>query len=327
MKRKQLRWLSSFLLCLVGFPPLSMPQESVSSIREFSESASSIHEFSESAPSVRETSEPSPPADDARIGSETEDLTASPIPERPYGFHQIGLDAKYLVTRPAHLDRNGILKLAMTFGTAGVLYVYREEIRDWVQSHRDPQRDEFLDSARVMGKGATAPALALIAYGSSFITKNPREKETSVLLLESVGFSSVAVGVEQWVLASERPREGTDTDLFGRRGHGASGDAMLAASIVPILSRQYLTPGAEDGGGERFAKLSAASLLYAGAFLTGYQRMNTDAHWAPDVFLGLVTGFSIGQMLCDSHEASRAETARRFHFSAGPGTFQATLRF
>jgi len=317
MKRKQLRWLSSFLLCLLGFPPLSMSQESVSSIRE----------FSESAPSVRETPEPSPPADDARIGSETEDLTASPIPERPYGFHQIGLDAKYLVTRPAHLDRNGILKLAMTFGTAGVLYVYREEIRDWVQSHRDPQRDEFLDSARVMGKGATAPALALIAYGSSFITKNPREKETSVLLLESVGFSSVAVGIEQWVLASERPREGTDTDLFGRRGHGASGDAMLAASIVPILSRQYLTPGAEDGGGERFGKLSAASLLYAGAFLTGYQRMNTDAHWAPDVFLGLVTGFSIGQMLCDSHEASRAETARRFHFSTGPGTFQATLRF
>jgi membrane-associated phospholipid phosphatase len=290
------RWLATFLLCLLGILSLAHAQ-----------------------------AEATLPADDAPVVSET--AQPAPIQERLYGFHQIGLDAKYLVTRPAHLDRNGILKLAMTLGTAGVLYVYREEIRDWVQTHRDPERDEFLNSVRVMGKGATAPTLALIAYGSSFITKNPREKETSVLLLESVGFSSVAVGVEQWVLASQRPREGTDTDLFGRRGHGASGDAMLAASIVPVLSRQYLTVDTDDRGGERFAKRSAASLLYAGAFLTGYQRMSSDAHWAPDVFLGLVTGFTIGQMLCDSHEASRAETARRFHFSTGPGTFQATLRF
>ncbi|HEV8375847.1 MAG TPA: hypothetical protein VGR38_06375 [Candidatus Polarisedimenticolia bacterium] len=259
--------------------------------------------------------------------SERVESVTLPSSGRSYGFRQIGLDAKYLVTRPVHLDGSGILKIVLTVGATGALYSFREEIRDWVQDHRDPDRDRFLDGARVMGKGAVAPSLALMAYGASFLTHDAREKETSVLLLESMGFSAAAAGIGQTVLAAERPREGTEVRFFDRRGHGVSGDAMLAASIVPILSRQYLTPDLDDGRGTRFAKASAASLLYAGAFLTGYQRLNSDAHWAPDVFLGLVTGFSIGQMLCDSHESSRGEAPRRFLFTAGPGVFQATLRF
>src|SRR5262245_17376630 len=147
----------------------------------------------------------------------------------PYGWKQIGLDARYLVTRPAHLDRNGILKVALTVGTTGILYVYRQEIRDWVQDHNDPEREEFVDQVRVMGKGAFAPTLALIAYGSSFVTKNPREKETAVLLLESMGFTGIATGVGQAVLATQRPEDGDEINYFARRGHGVSGDAALAA--------------------------------------------------------------------------------------------------
>jgi len=245
----------------------------------------------------------------------------------PYGWKQIGLDARYLVTRPAHLDRNGIIKVALTVGTTGILYLYREDIRNWVQEHDDPERDEFVDQVRLMGKGAFAPSLALIAYGSSFITKNPREKETAVLLLESMGFTGIATGVGQAVLATQRPFDGEEVEYFSSRGHGISGDAALAACVVPILSRQYLTIYEGDGAGSRFLKMSGASLLYAGAFLTGYQRLADDKHWAPDVFLGLVTGFTIGQMLSDSHAISGAEPSLRVQFSAGPGTFQARITF
>ncbi len=73
--------------------------------------------------------------------------------------------------------------------------------------------------------------------------------------------------------------------------------------------------------------MSGASLLYAGAFLTGYQRLDSDEHYAPEVFLGLVTGFTVGQMLSDSHEKSRMESTRTVEFSAGPGTFQARFTF
>ena len=269
------------------------------------------------------------PQEPGETSAPTGSDVSPPLPDlaHPYGFKQIGLDARYLVTRPAHLDRNGILKVALTIGTTGILYLYRQDIRDWVQDHNDPERTEFLNQVRVMGNPAFAPTLALIAYGSSFVTKNPREKETAVLLLESMGFTGIATGVGQAVLATHRPEDGGEINYFARRGHGVSGDGALAACVVPILSRQYLTVDGGDGPGRRFWKMSGASLLYAGAFLTGYQRLDSDEHYAPEVFLGLVTGFTVGQMLSDSHEQSRMESSLRVHFTAGPGTFQARFTF
>jgi membrane-associated phospholipid phosphatase len=259
--------------------------------------------------------------------SETQPTAAPLNLAHPYGFHQIGLDARYLVTRPAHLDRTGVIKIALTAATTGVLYLYRKDIRDWVLEHNDPGRTQFVNQARLMGKGAFAPSLALIAYGASFATKNPREKETSVLLLESMGFTGIATGIGQAILATQRPDEGDAINYFARRGHGVSGDAALAASVVPILSRQYLTVWESDGWGPRTMKVAGASMLYAGAFLTGYQRLDADKHWAPDVFLGLVTGFSIGQMLCDSHRNSARQSPVSVDFSAGGGALQARITF
>jgi hypothetical protein len=244
----------------------------------------------------------------------------------PYGFRQIGRDARYLVTRPFHLDPKGWMKVAATFGTTAILYADRELIRDMAQERRTESGDDFFQKPRLMGKGAFAPSLALISYGASFATHDDREKETAVLLLESMAFSAVLVGVGQWVLATERPEDGNDIDFFGRRGHGVSGDAALAASVVPVLKNQYLLVRPGDGGGLRAWKRTATGLLYTGAFLTGYQRINNDKHWAPDVFLGLVTGFTVGQILCDSHDETRREQEPRLALTAVPGGIGLRIR-
>jgi len=238
---------------------------------------------------------------------------------RPYGFRQIGLDARYLATRPLHLDRRGWMKVAATLGTAAILYADRDVIRDGAQERRTPGRDDFLQKPRIMGKAAFAPSLALISYGASFATHDDREKETAVLLLESMAFTGAAVGLGQSVLSTRRPEEGNDIRFFSRRGHGLSGDAGLAASVVPVLKNQYLLVRPGDGGGRRFWKRTATGLLYTGALLTGYQRINNDKHWAPDVFLGLVTGFTVGQILCDSHDRTRQERRSRVALTAVPG--------
>jgi membrane-associated phospholipid phosphatase len=248
-----------------------------------------------------------------------------PVEAHPYGWRQVGIDARTLWTRPFHLERNGVIKMALTAGTVGVLYLYREEIRRWVQERSDPGKSEFLDKVSVMGDEAFAPSLALLAYGASFATRNPREKETAVLLLESAGHTALLTGIGQSVLSTQRPFDGEEIEYFSRRGHGVSGHASVAACIVPILSRQYLVVDPGDSGSERFWKVGAAGFLYAGAFLTGYERLDSDEHWAPEVFLGLVTGFSVGQILSDSHEASRRE--QRVRFSVGAGSFQARVTF
>jgi len=239
-------------------------------------------------------------------------------PQRLYGFHQIGLDAQYLATRPWHLDRRGKIKVAVTAGTAGTLFLLRNRIRDYAQEHRSEARDRFLQKPRTMGKGAFAPSLSLLTYGASFLTHDDREKETSVLLLESMAFTGIGVGLGQFVLSSQRPEVGKEVHFFRWGGHGVSGDAGLAASVVPILRRQYLLAKPQDGRVLRVWKRTATGLLYAGAGLTAYQRINNDKHWAPDAFLGLVTGFTVGETLCDSHDKARAQLRDRLSLDFGP---------
>jgi hypothetical protein len=134
------------------------------------------------------------------------------------------------------------------------------------------------------------------------------------------------VGLGQFVLSTQRPDEGDDINFFKWGGHGVSGDAALAASVVPVLKNQYLLVRPGDRGGLRAWKRTATGLLYTGAFLTGYQRINNDKHWAPDVFLGLVTGFTVGQILCDSHDKARQEREPRLALTAVPGGIGLRIR-
>lgn len=224
----------------------------------------------------------------------------SPSPV-PYGFRQIGKDIRFLVTRPAHLDETDELHLFQTgFATAG-LYLLRDDVREYAQEHQSPGTEQLLKNVRTMGKGAFAPSLALVFWLSSYGTGNPREKETSVLLLESVVFSYLGSAIGSFVIASERPEDGTSVRFFRTDGHGVSTDAAIAASVVQPLRRQYLRLEPDDGGWMRAWKVTASGLLYGGAALTAYQRIYDDKHWAPDAFLGVMTGLTVGDILCESH--------------------------
>ena len=229
------------------------------------------------------------------------------LPPTPYGFRQLGYDTRYLLKRPFHLDRRSKKGVAMASGVTVGLYLFRDEIRDWSQDHRSPGRERFLDGVRSMGKGSFAPALALIAYTSSLVTGKEREKETALLLLESMAFSAMAAGAGSFVLATERPEDGDAVRLFHSDGHGVSVDAALAASVVPPLRRQYLRVKPADSRGKRFWKRTGTLLLYSGAVLTAYQRIDRDQHWAPEAFLGTMVGLAVGSTLCRAHDEVRAQ--------------------
>jgi hypothetical protein len=230
-----------------------------------------------------------------------------PVPTRPYGFRQLSFDTRYLVRRPAHLSRRDRWTLVAVGATAVGLYVLREDIREWAQDpdHRSSGLEDLLDGARNMGKGAFAPAVALGSYVAWTATREPRERETALLLLESAGLSAVAALAGSFVLAAERPEDGDSMHAFDTDGRGVSLDAALAASVIPPLRRQYLRVRPEDGGWRRAGKRTGTFLLYAGAILTAYQRIYDDKHWAPDAFLGSMTGLGVGTVLCEAHDARR----------------------
>jgi hypothetical protein len=246
----------------------------------------------------------------ARATVDIDPDTGRPLPRKPFGWRQAVYDTRYLVRRPAHIGKKERNQLLAIGGGTVLLYALREELRDWVQETKSEDRTEFLDTVHTMGTASFAPTLALISYSASFVTKNPREKETAVMLLESAAYSAVLAGAGSFVLAAERPEDGDSVTFFDVDGHGVSLDAALAASIIPPLSCQYLRVKPDDSGAVRFGKRASLALLYTGAALTAFQRMDADKHWAPDVFLGIESGLFVGSSICQAHEEVRQKKSQ-----------------
>jgi hypothetical protein len=204
----------------------------------------------------------------------------------------------------------GWWKVGATVVTAGLLYSVRYDIRDWSQEHRTTGGDRFFQDARTTGKGLFIPVMSLSFYLASFAGNKDRERETAVMLLESMGYSGAAAGIGQYVLASDRPSTGSDVNFFANHGHGISGDAALAAAISAPLHAQYLVPQPGDSSAVRFWKRAGTGLVYGVPMLVAYQRVNNDRHYAPDAFLGVVTGFTFGQLVVDAHQAARGTDHR-----------------
>jgi hypothetical protein len=223
-------------------------------------------------------------------------------PRKQHGLEQVAHDARYLSRNLFKPKKRPKRKLFAVAGSAAFLYLTREEIHDWVQDHRSSGNSRFLRDSRAMGNGKFGASIALISYGASLLTKKPREKETALLILESMSYSAAAAFAGSYILAAERPEEGTSIHFFDTSGHGVSLDVALAASVIPPLRCQYLRVNPDDGRAKRFWKRAATVLLYSGAALTAYQRMDREKHWAPDVFLGFVAGHRIGRTLCEAHD-------------------------
>ena len=228
-----------------------------------------------------------------------------------------------MVHKPAHLDAGGKRAVFAIAGTTGLLYVFRKDIQEAWQEGRTERRTDFLNSARFMGDGAFAPAVALAAYVVSFATHNDREKETAQMVLESMALSGVGAGIGQFVLATERPEDGDAIRFFRSDGHGISFDVAIAASVIPPLRRQYLRVSPEDSVGRRILKHGLSALLYSGMVLTALQRIDANKHWAPDVFLGMVTGLGVGRTLGQAHDEAR-ERRSQLGFNVLPGGFSVT---
>jgi hypothetical protein len=263
----------------------------------------------------------------AEESATTEGTPARKGPEAPLEWRQVGRDARYVFGRPAHLDKAGWIKLGAVVGTGVALYAVRKDIRDWEQRQRTDSLDRFLDTARNMGKLGTPLATSLGFYLVGVARDSGYDKETSILILENLGFAGAITGTTQKVIATDRPETGDQIRFFHSNGHSVSGDVTIAASILAPVIDRHLQVGPADGGGVRFWKHFGTWGLYVTAGLTAMQRINRDRHWAPDVFLGYACGLGVGRLLVDSHRGGREwRDERRVAVDLGPGGVRITWR-
>jgi membrane-associated phospholipid phosphatase len=226
-------------------------------------------------------------------------------PDAPLTWDQVGRDALYVFGRPAHLDRRGWAKVAWAVGIGASLYLVREDVRDFIQDHHDQISGQVLDAARKMGNAATPVATSLGFWIAGAARDSGRDKETATLLLENLGYAGAITGTMQYVIATQRPRDGDGISYFSSNGHSASGDVTIAASILAPVIERHLLVEPDDGRGVRFWKCFGQVSLYGTAGLVALQRMYVDAHWLPDVYFGYLNGLAVGKLLVDSRRGGR----------------------
>lgn len=223
----------------------------------------------------------------------------------PYGLERLQYDLRYLATAPTRFDKRDIPRALLFIGTTAILYAERKDIRERVLENTTETRKRLYDYARISGKGAFAPAMALIFFTVGKAKNDDYHIETSQIILESYAMSALAAGVGSFILSTERPRDGDEINFFQSGGHGVSLDVALASSFVFPIADRYLKVYRTDSCAKKFTKYAVKVFLFSLPILTALQRISSDSHWAPDVFLGAAAGLAIGKILSRAHESKK----------------------
>lgn len=156
---------------------------------------------------------------------------------------------------------------------------------------------------------------ALILVGGfgaiGFLADSPRERSTSMMLVESLVTSGVWTEVLKKTTRRERPREidGRASDWTGPGkvfadepvGGGLlsfpSGHSTGSWAVATVLAHQYPSHG--------IVPVAA----YGAATLMSYSRMVVDAHWLSDVTIGALIGYGCARQVISAHEQRDAAAA------------------
>jgi len=202
-------------------------------------------------------------------------------------------DTKDIVTSPLRWEKNDWLKASLVAGVTLGLYAFDEEINEWIQDNRHDDISEFAEPFGDYKK--VLPPLVLF-YAVGHVANNNKVKRTALLTIENVVITGIFTQVMKYSFQRHRPGTGDPYDSWDGPGGGGdhlafpSGHVSLAFSIATPIAIEY-----KDN-------LIVPPLAYGLASLVGWSRMNDNAHWASDVFMGASLGYFTGKAICKLHE-------------------------
>jgi membrane-associated phospholipid phosphatase len=205
-------------------------------------------------------------------------------------------DTKYILTSPARWEKDDWLKASAVVGIAAGLYVFDHNVQDSSQKHKNSTTDRIASIAKPFGEGQyTVPALGIV-YLYGYAAEDRKAEKTALWGVESFLISGAFTQVLKFSTHRHRPEDGDRYDRWDGPSFSnsnlsfASGEATAAFSVATVIASEY-----ED-------KAWVPPLAYGIATLTALARINDNAHWASDVFVGSAIGYFTAKTIVALHK-------------------------
>ncbi|HIE05669.1 MAG TPA: phosphatase PAP2 family protein, partial [bacterium (Candidatus Stahlbacteria)] len=174
--------------------------------------------------------------------------------------------------------------LALTTATVG-LYNYDQGIDRYIQDHRTNTTDRIADWVRPFGDPlyVMPPVGGWLLFG--YLFNNKKARTTALSALESFILTSAITYTIKHATHRHRPNSNDSYDVWDGPGFESehlsfpSGHASTSFAIMTVIASQY------------DEHIIVPTLCYSIATLTTLSRINDQAHWASDVFIGSLVGF------------------------------------
>lgn len=208
---------------------------------------------------------------------------------------------------------------AVAVGGVATLVLIDRPVRDFLQDHRSDGLD---DVAGVTKRFKDPEVFAITGLGTIAVGAILERDDvilTGAHVLASYGLSSLMMIGTKWAFGRSRPSgtpdRPTNFDWFNGDGDSSfpSGSAAVVFSLATTVA-------------DAIERRSLSVVLYTGATLNAWARMNSDRHWLSDVTLGALYGITAAKLVNGEWTVFEIELPRVWTDGRSAG-LEYTLRF
>jgi len=224
---------------------------------------------------------------------------------------------KAFLTSPLHWQQSDFNRFIFLSAVGGGLLASDQYWQEHVQQRRSQVTNRLAEFVRPLGDGRfTVPVMGL-GYIIGWWRHDLRMQCTSVTAIESFLFANAVTTCTKLLLHRYRPNasdspyrwDGPKLDFGNAHLSMPSGHATSAFAVVSVVASVYKKP------------ILVPILLYSLATLTAWSRVNDNAHWTSDVFIGASIGYFTGKFLVHQNFIVKKTPIIGYSFTANQLSF------
>lgn len=172
----------------------------------------------------------------------------------------------------------------------GVILAIDQPVHDFVQDHRSGTLDDVAKTAAYFHKPEVFLVSGVGAMSVGLLIREPKVAETGLQIIGAYGLSSAMMIATKWTAGRSRPSETPDDNTSMDWFHGGADASFPSGASAVMFSLATTVADAVDHP-------AATVVLYTGATLNAWSRVNDDKHWLSDVALGALYGVTAAKLV------------------------------